>query len=40
MGKLVEVEGKINADQYCEMLDDGVIESFETLEMEDFSVRQ
>ena len=25
----------MNADQYCEILDDGVVESFETLEMEE-----
>ena len=35
VGKLVEVQGKMNADQYCEILEDGVVESFETLEMEE-----
>jgi hypothetical protein len=31
----VEVEGKMNADQYCQILSDGVVESFEKLEMEE-----
>jgi hypothetical protein len=35
VGKLVEVQGKINADKYCKILDDGLVESFETLEMEE-----
>ena len=35
VGKLVEVQEKMNADQYCEILEDGVVESFETLEMEE-----
>ena len=34
MGKLVEVQGKMNAKQYCEILEDGVDESFEALGME------
>ena len=29
VGKLVEVVGKMNAEQYCEILDEGVVESFE-----------
>ena len=28
-GLLIEVEGKMNADQYCQILSDGVVESFE-----------
>ena len=35
MGKLVEVQGKMNAKQYCEILEDGVDESFEALGMEE-----
>ena len=35
VGMLVEVEGKMNADQYCQILSDGVVESFEKLEMEE-----
>ena len=35
VGKLVEVQEKMNADQYCEILEDGLVESFETLEMEE-----
>ena len=27
--KLVEVVEKMNAEQYCEILDEGVVESFE-----------
>ena len=30
--KLVEVQGLMNADQYCEILDEGVVESFEKLD--------
>ena len=33
VGKLIEVQGKMNADQYCEILDEGVVESFEELEV-------
>ena len=33
VGTLTEVEGKMNADQYCEILEHGVDESFENLEM-------
>ena len=29
VGKLIEVEGKMDAKQYCEILDDGLVESFE-----------
>jgi hypothetical protein len=32
---LIEVEGKIDADQYCQILYEGVVESFEKLEMEE-----
>ena len=32
VGKLIEVQGKMDAEQYCEILE-GVEESFETLEM-------
>ena len=35
VGILVEVQGKMNAEQYCEILDQGVVESFEKLEMEE-----
>ena len=35
VGMLIEVEGKMNADQYCQILGDGVVESFEKLEMEE-----
>ena len=35
VGMLVEVEEKMNADQYCQILSDGVVESFEKLEMEE-----
>jgi hypothetical protein len=34
VGMLIEVEGKMDADQYCQILDEGVVESFEKLEME------
>jgi DDE superfamily endonuclease len=33
--KLIEVEGKMDAEQYCEILEEGLVESFETLEMEE-----
>ena len=33
IGKLTEVEGKMDAVQYCEILEDGVVESFEKLEV-------
>ena len=33
MGKLVEVQGNMNAEQYCEILEEGVEESFGSLEM-------
>ena len=35
VGKLVEVQVKMNPEQYCEILDDGMEESFEKLEMEE-----
>lgn len=35
VGKLTEVEGKMDADQYCQILDDGIVESFEKLETEE-----
>jgi hypothetical protein len=35
VGKLVEVQGKMDAVQYCEILDEGVEESFKKLEMEE-----
>ena len=35
VGKLVEVEGKMDAKQYCEILDEGVVESFEKLDIEE-----
>ena len=34
-GMLIEMQRKINADHYCEILDDGVAESFEKLEIEE-----
>ena len=40
VGKLVEVEGKINAEQYCAILEDGMVESFEKLEMQEERVFQ
>ena len=35
VGKLVEVEGKMKAEQYCAILEDGKVESFKKLEMEE-----
>ena len=35
VGKLIEVEGKMDAKQYCEILDGGVVESFEKLDLEE-----
>ena len=35
VGKLTEVEEKMDAVQYCEILGDGVVESFEKLEVEE-----
>jgi hypothetical protein len=35
VGTLIEVQGKINAVQYCEILDSGVAESFENHGLED-----
>ena len=35
VGNLIEVEGKMDAEQYCEILEEGLVESFETLEMEE-----
>ena len=35
VGKLVVVHRKMNAEQYCEILEDGMEESFEKLEMEE-----
>ena len=35
VGKLVEVEGNMNAEQCCAILEDGMVESFEKLEMEE-----
>ena len=34
-GKLIEVQGKMNAGQYCQILEDRMEESFEKLEMEE-----
>ena len=31
MGKLIEVQGKMDAEQYCEILEEGVEESFENM---------
>ena len=33
VGKLTEVEGKMDAVQYCEILEGDVVESFEKLEV-------
>ena len=35
MGKLIEVEARMDAEQYYEILEDGLVESFETLELEE-----
>jgi len=35
VGKLMEVQGNMDKVQYCEILEDGVQESFEKLEMMD-----
>lgn len=35
VGVLIEVLGKMNAEQYCEILDQGLEESFERLDMEE-----
>jgi len=35
VGMVVEVEGRMNAEQYCQILEDGMVESFEKLEMEE-----
>jgi DDE superfamily endonuclease len=40
VGKLVEVQGIMNAEQYCEILEDGLVESFEKLEMEEERIFQ
>ena len=33
VGKLIEVQGKLDAEKYCKILEEGVEGSFETLEM-------
>lgn len=35
VGKLIEVQGNMDAVKYCEILDNGVVESFEKLEIEE-----
>ena len=35
VGKLVEVQGIMDKHQYCEILEDGVVESFEVLDLEE-----
>ena len=35
VGKLVEVEGKMNVEKYCAISEDGMVESFEKLEIEE-----
>ena len=35
MEKLIEVEARMDAEQYYEMLEDGLVENFETLELEE-----
>ena len=34
VGKLAEVQGKMDAEQYCDILKNGLVESFKVLEME------
>jgi hypothetical protein len=38
--KLVEVQGIMNAEQYYEILEDGLVERFEKLEMEEERIFQ
>jgi transposase len=33
VGKLIEVQGAMDLQQYCDILDDGVVESFEKLQI-------
>ena len=33
VGMLTEVQGIMDAEQYCDIFDEGVVESFEKLEM-------
>ena len=35
VGKLVEAEGKMDAEQYREILENGLVKSSETLEIEE-----
>ena len=35
VGKLIEVQGIMDAKQYCDILEDGLVKSFEDLEMEE-----
>ena len=35
VGMLIEVEGKMGADKYCQILSDGMVESFKKMEMEE-----
>ena len=35
MEKLIEVERKMDVEKYCEILEDGLVESFETLDMKE-----
>ena len=35
VGKSIEVKGEMGAKQYCEILEDGLVESYETLEMKE-----
>ena len=35
VGKLVEVQGKMDAEQYCDILENGLVESFEVLKIEE-----
>ena len=34
VGKLAEVQGKMDAEKYCDILKNGLVESFKVLEME------
>ena len=43
VGKLIEAQGKMDATQYCEILEGGLVESFDSLESRGcmvFSARQ
>ena len=35
VGMLIEVQGRMDTEQYCKILEQGVMESFEKLEMKE-----